>query len=258
MAKDAELFVRAITYTVTFPATILGVLFRPRRVLSTEHEDSRCPPGVALGLALAAWFLGNRTLLRIETGDMTIPLQPASDDIVKLVVGTAAVVLIQTLVLAGLLRTKWDWRSSAAYLAYPIAATLFLLAIFDVVSVYFPDQIRAVVQSLVRVECRADKLIGDCSSLMSVEAGTFSLQVNYLEAAIPWVVYPWTLFNVIRATLAVPAKKGIWMSIVALVVLVGALVSVNLLVPDFARRTQQLADQQRTQQRIFATPDQAK
>src|SRR5258706_14285429 len=113
MTKDADPLVRAIFYTVTFPSTIAGVLFRPRKVFSPEDEESRCPPGVALGLALTAWFWGNRTLLRIESGDVAIPLEPGAQEIAKIVVGAAGLVLGPTLVLAGLLRTNWDVQQSS-------------------------------------------------------------------------------------------------------------------------------------------------
>src|SRR5258706_9686708 len=112
MTKDADPLVRAIFYTVTFPSTIAGVLFRPRKVFSPEDEESRCPPGVALGLALTAWFWGNRTLLRIESGDVAIPLEPGAQEIAKIVVGAAVLFLVQTPVLSGLLPTKMGLRPS--------------------------------------------------------------------------------------------------------------------------------------------------
>ena len=248
MSKNSELLDRAIAYMVTFPVTIVGLLFKPRTVLSAEYEDKRCPPGVAFVLSLTVWFIGNRTILRILVSKSDISLVPAGDEIARIIIGAAALLLVQALVLSALLRKRYpgrDWRILAQYLAYPVATYFLAVGLVTLLSIHFPDTTRMLSQTVARLECRFDSEIVDRARWLELNTATFPSQVRTVSHVLGFVVYLWALNNVIRANFGVSFFKSMGMTLMALAVAVAVFLAGVWMVDKTEQSVKELSQIQR-------------
>lgn len=248
MAKQSELLDRTITYLVTFPVTMLGLLFRPRKTLSTEYEDKRCPPGVTFAFSLIVWFVGNRTMLRILAGEDEIPLVPASDEMARFIVAASAILLVQALLLSALLKNRLsnqDWRILAQYLAYPLAAYFSVVGLVKVLSVHFPGTTNVLSQSIAQLECYFDSEIGDCARWVISETETIYSQAKTVAFPISLIIYLWTLYNVIRVYCGVGFFQGIGMTLTALVLAIIIFLTGSWLINKNQKCIQELSEKYR-------------
>jgi hypothetical protein len=255
MGKNSELLDRAVDYMVTFPVTILGLLYRPSTILSAEYEERRCPPGVALVLSLIVWFVGNRTILRIRASasdiELAIPLVPATDEISRIIVWTAALLLVQALVLSVSLKNKYsigDWRTLAQYLAYPVATAFMVVGVMKIISVHFPGTILTLSQLIAKFECHFDSAHGDCVECVKLTTATFPIQLDQVTQFVAKIVYLWALYNVIRIRLGLGVFKGMGLTILALflsgAVLFGGLWIASKTEERVVQRTEELVQAQ--------------
>lgn len=238
MGNNSELLDRTIDYLVTFPVTTIGILLKPATVLNAEYEDRRCPPGAVFALALTVWFIGNRTILRILSGGLDIPLVPAGDGIARIIISTSVLLLVQALVLSALFSKKHpfrDWRLLAQYLAYPVAIYFLFDGLVSLLSIYFPDVFRSLSIAIANLECRYDSGMGDCSEWIELTATDFYSQVNKVSHTFGAVFYLLVLHSVIRVYFGTGFPRSIGITLIALVVAIAVLLA-GFLIAD---RTEQ-------------------
>ncbi|MFX0209119.1 MAG: hypothetical protein ACFFDT_24255 [Candidatus Hodarchaeota archaeon] len=199
-------------------------MFKPSRVLSTEYEDKRCPPGGAFLLSLLVWFLGNRIILRILHSESDIPLIPSPDNVAMIIIGAAALLLVQALVIKAFFRKKianFDLGLTAQYLSYPISCALLVHGLVRLLSVHFPDATRIAAESLCYVEYYYDsanrEICGGFANYIMNETGTFYQHASKISFTVVMIVYPWALFNVVRTYFKASWSQTVGLMLIAVV-----------------------------------------
>lgn len=197
MKQIAEALDDALTYAMAYPTTMFYVLVYPRAAFDEERRIKPCPPALSLVVSLAALFIGNRVLLRIQTADDSIPLVPEIGDININVLLSVAVVmlLVQLIILTAVLPRRPDRDSGADVraLAYPIAAAFLAVPIITILCIYFPGVTKTIAVMLESMDSEAQP---------SKYQNSFIWQVNTLQTFGAMLVYVVALFNVVRVKFA--------------------------------------------------------
>lgn len=224
MDKSASLLDKSIEYSITFPRTVIGLLFSPIALFDSKQEENLCPPGVTFIISLTLWFLASHLLLRIESGNPKVPLTASADNILWIIVGTAIVLVAQANSFALILRGRWSAKASAHLLVYPIAACFFWAGAVQLLGIYFPTVPAAADNLYMKYMVCDDKMDPAVFPLLtSYCSGTATqsiyMQSRNLEKILAVVIYPWCLFNVLRANLKVALTKTVGLSVFGSVVL---------------------------------------
>ena len=212
MERLSQFFEGILLAVTTYPATLFNLLFSPRRVLGSEPDPWKCPPSLAVAIALFLYLLADSALTEIRyQGALAqgIPtLFRLSAYLVAIGIALAAIHFVIRH-LFGLRATGDDPSEELKLLSYPFCIGLTAATLVIIIAVNFPN---AALSLAPRLDSAFTAGTADMSS-----GSRFASAVSTVMAIPTVVLFAWSLFNVLRVGFSAKVSRSLIATIAALV-----------------------------------------
>lgn len=211
MQKLAEFFDSLLQVCVTYPVTMVRLLFSPGKMIRPESNDLTCPASIAMVISISCFWWTDHTLDRVLIPDTASTRLPS-----LFLIGSTLVMVALTL-LAALLTVRYLFRlkgespghlDDLRALSYPVSAGLLTYTLMMLLAISFPKATMYLAPLL-------DQEAGVGAANLSA-GEQFYMSVTTVSGMPVSLVSIWSMYNVLRTAFGAGRVRAILATIVAL------------------------------------------